>query len=44
VANVERLLPAEYVADGGNDIAESFREYAEPLVGGELRRYARLRW
>jgi len=44
VANAERLLPAEYVADGGNDIAESFREYAEPLVGGELRRYARLRW
>jgi 6-phosphofructokinase 1 len=42
VANVERLLPADYLAAEGNDIADRFREYVEPLVGGELRRYARL--
>ncbi len=42
-ANVERKLPAEYVVAGQNDIAESFRKYAEPLIGGPLRRYARLK-
>ena len=35
-ANRERLLPAEYVNAAGNHIAESFREYVEPLVGGPL--------
>jgi len=38
-ANRERLLPAEYLNAAGNHIAESFREYIEPLVGGPLRRY-----
>jgi 6-phosphofructokinase 1 len=41
-ANVERLLPGQYVNDAKNNIAESFREYVEPLIGGSLRRYARL--
>jgi 6-phosphofructokinase 1 len=43
VANVEKFLPAGYVAERGNDIEESYREYVEPLLGGPLRRYARLR-
>jgi hypothetical protein len=43
VANVEKFLPARYVPERGNDIEESFREYVEPLLGGPLRRYARLR-
>jgi ATP-dependent phosphofructokinase / diphosphate-dependent phosphofructokinase len=41
-ANVERLLPSQYIVETKNDIAESFRQYAEPLLGGPLRRYARL--
>ena len=40
--NVERLLPDQYVNDAKNNIAESFREYVEPLIGGPLRRYAHL--
>ena len=40
VANVERLLPSQYVTDAKNNIAESFREYIEPLIGGPLRRCA----
>lgn len=43
VANVERLLPQDYIKPSHSDIDESFREYAEPLIGGPLRRYARLR-
>ena len=42
VANVEHLLPAEYIAESSNDITDGFREYAAPLIGGPLRRYARL--
>ena len=41
-ANLERLLPGEYLTDAKNNIADTFREYVEPLVGGPLRRYARL--
>jgi 6-phosphofructokinase 1 len=41
-ANVERLLPREHIDEAGNNVAESFREYVEPLIGGPLRRYARL--
>ena len=43
VANVERLLPQDYISPGHCDIRESFRDYVEPLIGGALRRYARLR-
>lgn len=42
VANVERKLPLEYLAASHNDIAGSYRDYVEPLLGGPLRRYARL--
>lgn len=41
-ANLERLLPGHYLNEAKNNIAESFRQYVEPLVGGPLRRYARL--
>jgi len=43
VANVERLLPQDYLEPSHRDIDESFRDYAEPLLSGPLRRYARLR-
>jgi 6-phosphofructokinase 1 len=42
VANLTRLLPLEYVAEGGNDIQEAYRAYVEPLIGDPLLRYARL--
>ena len=42
-ANIERKLPGEYIVASQNDIAESFRQYAEPLIGGPLRRYAHLK-
>ena len=42
-ANIERKLPGEYIVASQNDIAESFRQYAEPLIGGPLRRYAQLK-
>jgi 6-phosphofructokinase 1 len=41
-ANVERLLPLSYVNDARNNVAHTFRDYVEPLIGGPLRRYARL--
>jgi len=42
VANLTRLFPPEYVAEGGNDIKEEYRAYAEPLIGDPLLRYAPL--
>lgn len=42
VANVTRLLPAEYISSDRNDITEGYRTYVEPLIGGPLLRYARL--
>jgi 6-phosphofructokinase 1 len=42
VANLTRLFPPEYVAEGGNDIQEAYRAYVEPLIGDPLLRYARL--
>jgi 6-phosphofructokinase 1 len=42
VANVERRLPLEYLTPEGNDVAGSYRDYVEPLLGGPLRRHARL--
>ena len=43
VANRERLLPAEYLAADGTDVTPAFREYAEPLLGGPLPEYGRLK-
>jgi 6-phosphofructokinase 1 len=42
VANLTRLFPPEYLAEGGNDIKEAYRTYVEPLIGGPLLRYSRL--
>jgi ATP-dependent phosphofructokinase / diphosphate-dependent phosphofructokinase len=42
VANVERKLPLEYLTPDQNDVAPSYRDYVEPLLGGPLLRYARL--
>jgi 6-phosphofructokinase len=33
VAGEERLLPAEWISDSGNDVAAAFTDYATPLVG-----------
>lgn len=41
-ANVEHFLPPEFIAPSKNDVTPAFREYAEPLIGGPLRHYARL--
>jgi ATP-dependent phosphofructokinase / diphosphate-dependent phosphofructokinase len=43
VANVERKLPLEYLTPAQNDIAEPYRAYVEPLMGGPLCRYAHLK-
>ncbi|MHB1294201.1 MAG: 6-phosphofructokinase [Anaerolineae bacterium] len=42
VANVERMLPPEFINERGNGVTEAFLEYARPLIGGPLPRYARL--
>jgi 6-phosphofructokinase 1 len=41
-ANLERLLPASYIAPDGNHIDPAFDSYARPLIGGALRSYGRL--
>lgn len=33
VAKHTKSLPRDYIADGENDVKESYREYVEPLVG-----------
>jgi 6-phosphofructokinase 1 len=43
VANVERPLPSGYLAADGRGIEDSYRTYLEPLLGGPLTHYARLR-
>ncbi len=42
VANKERKMTREYIADDGNDVTPAFVEYARPLIGGPLLAYARL--
>ena len=42
VANAEKKFPLEWIVDG-NKIADAFFDYALPLMGGELPRYALLR-
>ena len=42
VANVEHLLPAEYINGQGNGVTDAFVAYARPLIGEPLVRYARL--
>ena len=42
VANAERPVPNEFIAEAGNDVTPAFLEYARPLIGGPLPTYARL--
>ena len=42
VADAERTLPTEWINEAGNDMTPAFARYAQPLIGGELMRYARL--
>ncbi len=42
VANQEKFVPAEFIAESGNDVTEAFLDYARPLIGDPLPRYARL--
>jgi len=42
VANAEHYLPREYVNAAGNGVTDAFIEYARPLIGEPLPRYARL--
>jgi len=42
VANMERLLPDEFLSPSGNDVTEAFIRYAAPLLGGPLPPYSRL--
>lgn len=43
VANRVRPVPDEFIAPSGNDVTAAYLDYARPLLGGELPRYARLR-
>lgn len=43
IANNEKRLPEEYIAEQGNFVTPAFVEYALPLIGGPLPEYARLR-
>ncbi|MBC7235914.1 MAG: 6-phosphofructokinase [Chloroflexi bacterium] len=42
VANKERVMPGEYLSVECNDVTQAFIEYARPLIGGPLPKYARL--
>jgi ATP-dependent phosphofructokinase / diphosphate-dependent phosphofructokinase len=39
VANVENVLPDNYINAEGNDVTDAFVEYCKPLIGGELEDY-----
>ncbi|HEY7414282.1 MAG TPA: 6-phosphofructokinase, partial [Ktedonobacteraceae bacterium] len=43
VANMQRLLPAEYLDTSRTMVTPAFHAYASPLVGGELTHHARLK-
>ncbi len=36
VANGEKKVPAEFINKAGNFITEAFRQYAEPLIRGQV--------
>ncbi|MBP2641508.1 MAG: pfkA [Firmicutes bacterium] len=42
VANVERIVPDEFINASGNFITEQYYRYCLPLLGGSLPGYARL--
>ena len=35
VANVEKMMPAEYISEDGFGITEECRQYLQPLIQGE---------
>jgi 6-phosphofructokinase 1 len=39
VANVENVLPDNFINEAGNDVTDAFIEYCKPLIGGELEDY-----
>ena len=39
----ERVLPAEFINDQGNDVTEAFVQWCRPLIGGPLRPFVNLR-
>ncbi len=41
VANVENVLPDNFINEAGNDVTDAFVEYCKPLIGGELEDYFR---
>jgi 6-phosphofructokinase len=42
IANVEKLLPDEFINPEGNFVTEAFKEYTLPLLGGALPDYVTL--
>jgi 6-phosphofructokinase 1 len=44
VAGKEQLLPASYLDAATGLATEGFLQYARPLIGGPLPRFARFRW
>ncbi|HLG71309.1 MAG TPA: 6-phosphofructokinase [Chloroflexota bacterium] len=42
VANSAKLMPREYINSEGNFVTQAFLDYARPLIGDPLPRYARL--
>ena len=42
IANKERKVPAEFIAENGIWVSEKFINYVTPLIGGPLPEYARL--
>ena len=42
VANVEKLLPDEFINPDGNFVTEGFKAYTRPLLGGPLPNYVTL--
>ncbi|MFN8455193.1 MAG: 6-phosphofructokinase [Anaerolineae bacterium] len=42
VANVEKILPDEFINEAGNGVTPAFKEYVRPLLGGPLPDYVTL--
>jgi 6-phosphofructokinase 1 len=42
VANVEKLLPDEFINEAGNFVTDAFKSYTRPLLGGPLPDYVTL--
>ena len=42
IANLQRLLPDEFIAEDGHSLTAAFAEYAQPLLGDPLPEYASL--